>query len=249
MTVQAGSITMIPLRDNLPTRRRPVVTWALVAANVLAFLYERASIAGGYRAFVSDWGFVPARFLADPVADLVTIATSMFLHGGWLHLGGNLLYLWIFGDNVEDRLGRTRFLAFYFGSGAVAAFAQMLVDPSSLLPMVGASGAIAGVLGAYLFLHPRQPIKTVVPIFVFLQLIDLPAFVVIGLWFVMQLAEGFLSLASPGHTGVAFFAHIGGFVAGFVAMAIVGRPKAPPPPVFDPWQGWEPPKGAPRGWN
>ena len=240
---------MIPLRDNLPTRRAPVVTWALVVINVLAFLYERAEIAGGYRAFVSDWGFVPARFLADPVADAVTIATSMFLHGGWLHLGGNLLYLWIFGDNVEDRLGRLRYLAFYFGAGVVAALAQMLVEPSSAMPMVGASGAIAGVLGAYLFLHPRQPIKTVVPIFVFLQLIELPAFVVIGLWFVMQLVEGLLSLASPGHAGVAFFAHIGGFVAGFAAMAMVGREKPPPPSARDPWRPWAPPREAPRGWN
>ena len=238
---------MIPLRDNLPTRRAPVVTWFLVAVNVLAFLYERGALAGGYRAFVSDWGFVPARFLADPIADAITIGTSMFLHGGWLHLGGNMLYLWIFGDNVEDRLGRLGYLGFYFGAGIVAALAQMLVDPASTLPMVGASGAIAGVLGGYLFLHPRVRVTTVVPIFVFLQLIELPAYVVIGLWFVMQLAEGMLSLASPTHAGVAFFAHIGGFVAGLAAMALIGRRKPPAP--IDPWAPWAPPRQAPRGWN
>jgi membrane associated rhomboid family serine protease len=244
---------MIPIRDTLPTRRTPVVTYALVAMNIAAFLWERAAMFGGYRALIGDWGFVPARFLANPITDLVTIGTSMFLHGGWLHLAGNMLYLWIFGDNVEDRLGRLRFLAFYFGSGVVAAMAQMLVDPSSLSPMVGASGAIAGVLGGYMFLYPRAPVKTIVPIFVFIQIIELPAFVVIGLWFVMQLVEGMFSLASPAAaSGVAFFAHIGGFVAGLVAMMLVGREPPRRIEVRDPWDGWRPPRREDEGsarWN
>jgi membrane associated rhomboid family serine protease len=240
---------MIPIRDRLPTARTPVVTWLLIALNVLAFGYERLAQQSGYLAFVSDWGFVPGRFLSDPVNDAITIATSMFLHGGLLHLGGNMLYLWIFGDNVEDRLGRLRFLGFYFGGGLVAALAQMLVDPSSMVPMVGASGAVAAVLGAYIYLYPRAPITTVVPIFVFLQIVELPAFVVIGLWFVLQLVEGMLSLASPAHAGVAFFAHIGGFVAGLVAMMLVGRRSTPKRPVVDPWAGWQPPRAAPRSWN
>lgn len=204
---------MFPLRDILPTRRRPYLTWALIALNVLCFIYEQAVVEAGYVQFISDWGFVPARFLADPIADAVTFITAMFLHGGWLHLLGNMWFLWIFGDNVEDRLGRVPFLSFYFGSGLVAAIAQLLIEPASTVPMVGASGAIAGVLGGYVMLYPKARIVSTIPPLFFLRF-ELPAWLVIGEWFLLQLSQALSSLGSSMEGGVAFFAHVGGFVAG-----------------------------------
>ncbi|HEU4537115.1 MAG TPA: rhomboid family intramembrane serine protease, partial [Polyangiaceae bacterium] len=228
---------MFPLRDRLPSRTTPFVTWLLIAANVFAFLYELAMLEAVGDGFLLAWGFVPRLFAHDPAGQAITVFSAMFLHGGWLHLGGNMLFLWIFGDNVEDRLGHFRYLTFYLLAGMAAAAAQFFIDPGSRLPMVGASGAIAGVLGAYVLLYPRARVLVAFPIFFFIQFFELPAWVVIGEWFVLQLFNGALSLgprAAGG--GVAFFAHIGGFVAGLVLiklMAPAGRARPPSPPGGD----------------
>ena len=207
---------MIPFRDRNPTGGRPWLTWLLVAVNVASYLNARASAFVGVDV-AATWGFVPARFLADPIAEAPTLVTSLFLHAGVLHLAGNMLFLLVFGDNVEDRLGRLRFLVFYGAAGALAALAQLAVGPSSAVPLVGASGAIAGVLGAYLLTWPRARVSVVFPILFFWPF-DLPAWVVIGEWFVLQVLAGYSSLAAPAAGGVAFFAHIGGFLAGVVLM-------------------------------
>jgi membrane associated rhomboid family serine protease len=225
---------MFPLRDRLPSRTTPFVTWLLIAANVLAFLYELAMVEASGDAFVFEWGLVPARFAHDPAGQALTVFTAMFLHGGWLHLGGNMLFLWIFGDNVEDRLGHARYGAFYLLAGAAAAAGQFLIDPASRVPMVGASGAIAGVLGGYVLLYPRARVLVAFPIFIFIQFFELPAWVVIGEWFVLQLFNGALSLGPRAASGgVAFFAHIGGFVAGLVMVKAFAPPSRARPP-----SGW-----------
>lgn len=220
---------MIPLRDENPVRRTPVVTWALLASCVLVFLWQISLGPPGFNRLVFALGVIPAVLfghaqlppeiaLAPPVA---TIFTSMFLHGGWLHLAGNMLYLWIFGDNVEDRLGRVRFLAFYLACGAAAVFAQALPTPESRIPMVGASGAISGVLGAYLLMFPRARVLVLVPLGFILKVIRLPAVWVLGLWFAIQLVSSLLAPAGEG--GVAFRAHLGGFVAGMVFAPLLLR--------------------------
>jgi len=217
---------MIPLRDENPSKTVPVVTIALVAINALAFFYELA-IGRDLRAFVFDWGMVPARLTlalrgADEslTASATTFVTSMFLHGGWLHLIGNMWYLWIFGDNIEDRLGRFRFLWFYLLAGVLASLAHYASNPGSQIPTVGASGAIAAVLGAYMVLFPRARVMTLIPLFPFIQVVALPAIVVLGLWFVFQALSGFLSLGAAGG-GVAWWAHIGGFAFGVVAIKLL----------------------------
>lgn len=234
---------MLPLRDQLPTRRRPVVTYLLIALNVIAYLFERAAVAQQGPSVVMELGLVPARLLASPLADLHTVVTSMFMHAPetWWHLGSNMLFLWIFGDNVEDALGRGRFLAFYLLCGAFAAAAQIAIDPSSTIPMVGASGAISGVLAAYGSLFPRSPVLVLNPImpmwlFGYATLL-LPAWLIIAEYFVMNLLGGFSSVGAEGG-GVAFFAHLGGFVAGLVLLRLFYRQ---PPRPHDPWDGWRPP--------
>ncbi|MFO0658620.1 MAG: rhomboid family intramembrane serine protease [Polyangiaceae bacterium] len=237
---------MIPIRDHLPTRSTPYVTWMLIALNVIVFLFEQSLMGATGGRVIQEYGFVPLRFMADPVGEFFTIGTAMFMHGGWLHLIGNMWFLWIFGDNVEDRLGKSRYLAFYLLSGILAAFTQLAIDPASRIPMVGASGAIAGVLAGYLMLYPRARVTVLVPIFIFFQFFDLPAFIVIAGWFLLQLLHGMSSLAGPSQGGVAFFAHIGGFLAGLFLVRVFDRPTAPPPPRRpDPWDGWLPP-GATR---
>ena len=195
----------------------------LIAANVAVFAYELTLDPGALEAFWSHWALVPARFLADPLAprELATAVTSMFMHAGWVHIIGNMLYLWIFGNNIEDRLGPLGFGAFYLATGVTAAVVQALSAPASTLPLVGASGAVAGVLGAYLLLYPGATVITVIPVFVFIQVARLPAYLVIGFWFVLQLGSGLASLGAGAAEagGVAWFAHIGGFVAG-LALAI-----------------------------
>jgi membrane associated rhomboid family serine protease len=218
---------MIPIKDDNPTRITPYVTWTLMAINIGVFVLQfMAQSAGGPQAaqeLVYSFGLIPAvlldqRQLPPDLAVLpaeATIFTSMFMHGGLLHLGGNMLYLWIFGNNIEDSMGHGRFLVFYLLCGIAAAFAQVTVNPASTVPMVGASGAISGVLGAYLVLFPRAHVLVILPIFFFIQLLRLPALVVLGLWFVFQLLSG-VSAGDGGGGGVAFWAHIGGFVAGMV---------------------------------
>jgi len=201
---------MFPIGDDNTSRRTvPLVTYALIALNVLFFFVE---LTGG-DAFIGEWAFVPARFLANPLSDSVTLFTSMFMHAGWVHLGGNMLYLWIFGDNVEDRFGHIKFTIFYLLCGLAATFAQLAFSLGSNVPNLGASGAIAGVLGAYILLFPQGKVRVLQG----QQVIQVPALIVIGFWIVLQLFSGIGSIASTAQSGgVAYMAHIGGFVAGFV---------------------------------
>ena len=213
---------MFPIGDDNSARRTvPVVTYALVVANALLFFVE---LSGG-EAFVGKWAFVPALFLANPLGHLLTLFTSMFMHAGWLHLGGNMLYLWIFGDNVEDRFGHVKFAIFYLLCGLAATFAQLAVSTESRVPNLGASGAIAGVLGAYILLFPQGRVRVLQG----QQVIQVPALLVIGLWIVLQFFSGIGSIAATAQSGgVAYMAHIGGFVAGLVLTFLFrGRPAAP----------------------
>lgn len=205
---------MLPLADHNPTRTLPLVTWLLIALNAVAFAGQVLS-PYGFEWSSYAYGLIPARLFGAPASvpgaasPALTVLTSMFLHGDILHIGGNMLYLYIFGDNIENTLGKPRFLLFYLLCGAAAAAAQIATGPASPIPMIGASGAISGVLGAYLILYPRQPITVLVPNFGFQQL---PALAVLGLWFVYQLLFGLTS--NPAEGGVAFWAHVGGFTAG-----------------------------------
>jgi membrane associated rhomboid family serine protease len=242
---------MLPLRDRLPRRRAPIVNYALILLNVLAFIWERADLLGGDPQVLNRWGLVPAHLLADPIGWAPTVLTSMFMHDptGWAHIGGNMLFLWIFGDNVEDALGRGRYLAFYLLSGLAAAGAQVLLDPGSGVPMVGASGAIAGVLAAYGTLYPRSPITVLNPIpllWIFFGLfIELPAWIIIGEFFLMNLMYGLGMLGGHASGGVAFFAHLGGFVAGLFLVRIFLGPRRGR--NHDPWEGFRPPPRRPPG--
>jgi membrane associated rhomboid family serine protease len=209
---------MLPLGDDNSTRRTiPVITYLLIAANFFVFFIQ---LAGG-DAFTNDWMFVPAVYQADHFFGWITVFTSMFMHGGWLHILGNMLYLWIFGDNVEDQLGHGRFLLFYLLCGVIATFSQMAADPYSQVGSLGASGAIAGVLAAYLVLFPRQRVRVLVLNFV----IPLPAILVIGIWFALQL----ISQLGGASDGVAYMAHIGGFLSGLVLVLILRRRRSHPP--------------------
>jgi len=201
---------MFPIGDDNSARRTaPLVTYALIALNVLFFFVE---LMGG-DAFIGKWAFVPSRFLANPFGDLLTLFTAMFMHAGWLHLGGNMLYLWIFGDNVEDRFGRVKFIIFYLLCGLAATFAQLAFSSGSNVPNLGASGAIAGVLGAYIVLFPKGKVRVLQG----QQVIQVPALLAIGIWIVLQFFSGIGSIADTAQTGgVAYMAHIGGFVAGLV---------------------------------
>jgi membrane associated rhomboid family serine protease len=213
---------VIPLRDIVPSRTTPLVTIAIIAVNVLVFLFE-LSLGRAVEDFTMTWGLVPAAF------SWVTVFTSMFLHGGILHVAGNMLYLWIFGDNVEDRMGHGRFLVFYLLCGVAAALGQTFAAPDSLVPMVGASGAIAGVMGAYFVLYPKSRIVTLVTLVFFFQVVEVPAIFFLGIWFVMQFLSGVGSIVStaagdPGG-GVAFWAHVAGFAAGASGVFVFRRPE------------------------
>lgn len=200
---------MLPIGDdNSSVRIVPIVTYALIVLNVLFFFVE---LSGG-EAFITQWAFVPSRFLANPAADFITLFTSMFMHGGWLHLGSNMLYLWIFGNNVEDRFGHVPFLIFYLLCGLGATALQLAFSLDSNIPNLGASGAIAGVLGSYVLMFPKSRVNVLQR----QSVIPLPALMVIGFWFVLQLFSGIGSISQTADTGgVAYMAHIGGFIAGF----------------------------------
>ena len=218
---------MIPIGDDNTQRRLvPVVTWALVIINVIVFFLE---LAGGDN-FIYQWSFIPLRFAQDPDGNLITILTSMFMHAGWLHLGGNMLYLIIFGDNVEDRFGHVKFLIFYLLSGLVATSAQYFVSPYVDIPNLGASGAIAGVLGAYIVLFPKRRVR----VLIIRWIAHLPAILVIGAWILLQLISGIGSISTTSSTGgVAYMAHIGGFVGGVIlSFFFRGRQKALPPTTY-----------------
>jgi membrane associated rhomboid family serine protease len=200
---------MFPIGDdNTAERTVPFVTYALIALNVLFFFVE---LSGG-EPFIEKWAFVPSRFLANPAGDFPTLFTSMFMHAGWLHLGGNMLYLWIFGDNVEDNFGHLKFIIFYILCGLAATVAQLVFSLGSNVPNLGASGAIAGVLGAYIVLFPKGQVRVLQG----QQVIPVPALIVIGIWIVLQFFSGIGSVASAGQGGVAYMAHIGGFGAGLI---------------------------------
>lgn len=208
---------MIPIRDQIPTKRVPLVTYALIAANVLVFLLEWLA-GSGQEALVYEFALIPAEVTAGlDVGDVSDIFTSMFMHAGLAHLLGNMLYLWIFGDNVEDSMGGLKYLSFYLIGGVVASVTHILTNPNSQIPTVGASGAIAAVLGAYLILYPQSRVLTIIPFGFFIRMTMVPAIVLLGFWFVLQFFSGLLSVgATEDVGGVAFWAHVGGFVAGMV---------------------------------
>jgi membrane associated rhomboid family serine protease len=235
---------VFPLKDDVPSRTTPFVTIGLIALNVLVFLYQ-VSLQGvgspeGVRAardFVLEFGLVPCRLTGDCarggglLPPALTVLTSMFVHGGIIHVGGNMLYLWIFGDNVEDTLGHCRFVVFYLACGAVAAIAQTLLSAASSLPMIGASGAVSGVLGAYLLLFPRANVLTIIVFGFFVRLVRIPAVIMLGIWFLVQFLGGLVmwapaSRGGAADGGTAWFAHLGGFLAG-MGLCFVLRPRDP----------------------
>ena len=209
---------MIPLRDVIPSRTTPYITITIIALNALAWLFELSLPHDVLNEFLTVYGVVPAYFSAP------TLITSMFLHGSWSHVLGNMWYLWIFGDNVEDRVGHGRFILFYLLCGIAAALGQVAVDPTSTLPTIGASGAIAGVMGAYFVLYPHSRVLTLIP-WIFLQIVELPAIVLLGFWFVMQLfSAGTIAMTTSSHGGgVAFAAHVVGFVVGMGGVFVVRK--------------------------
>lgn len=223
---------MIPIGDYAGERRHfPYVNYALIVVNVLAFLYEVMQPEAQLMRFIMAWGAVPHEIVTGTdlgptigVPIYVTLLTSIFLHGSWLHLGGNMLYLWVFGDNVENAFGPLKYLLFYLVCGVAATAAQIAIDPTSAVPTVGASGAIAGVMGAYLVMFPGATVRTLVFLFVFVTVVYLPAILVIGVWFLLQLVNGVTSLGAPTQQGrVAFFAHIGGLIAGALLALVLRR--------------------------
>ena len=220
---------MIPIKDHNPTRRKPYINILLIAANLSVFIYQVFYAPRGAAGLVDALGVVPHELLSNtdigtptPVPIPLTLLSAMFIHGGWLHFFGNMLYLWIFGDNVEDRLGHGRYLLFYLSCGVIAALVHIFVFPQSRVPCVGASGAISGVLAAYLFFFPRARVTTIFIIFFFIRIVRLPAVVLLGLWIVLQAAGGLAELSARAG-GIAWFAHIGGFGAGAL-LALVFRP-------------------------
>ncbi len=230
---------MLPLTDHLPARRTPVINYLIIATNVLVFLWE-LSLGPNLQRALFEVAFVPRRFWIPGylVPNIITIFVSMFLHGGFLHIAGNMLYLWIFGDNVEDRLGHGRYLLFYFLCGIGAMLTHAFFNADSSVPAIGASGAIAGVLGAYLVLYPKQRVTTLIPIFFFIMIREIPAIFLLGFWFVLQLFAGVGSLGvSQGEVtgGVAYFAHIGGFVLGMILIVIMGGFRRPPQRRVEVW--------------
>jgi membrane associated rhomboid family serine protease len=229
---------MLPLKDDVPSRTTPIVTVGLISINLVAFLYQMSLEVGGApdqaaaQAFVLEFGATPCRLTGQCLAPAfppvpLTIVTSMFLHGGLFHVGGNMLYLWIFGNNVEDTLGHARFLIFYLLSGVAAAVAQTFVNPASSVPMIGASGAVSGVLGAYLLLFPHATVLTLLMFGFFWRFLHVPAIIVLGFWVVVQFINGVVTISAARDAeggGVAWFAHIGGFVAGMLLLFLL-RPR------------------------
>lgn len=214
---------MFPLYDTVRSRRFPIINWMLVLLNGLVFYYELTMSEADLHRFILDWGLVPAQLALDSAESWLRILSSMFLHGGWFHIISNMWILIIFGDNIEDRMGSGRYLIFYLFSGTAAALMQAFLYPASNIPMVGASGAIAGVLGAYLVLYPRARIASLVPILFIFTIIELPALIFLGFWFISQLFQGWLALGGADMSGVAWWAHIGGFVFGLLMVRLFAR--------------------------
>ena len=232
---------MIPLRDTIRSRHRPVMTWLIVAVNALVFMFQLSLGNQGLQSFVNTYAFIPARWQTDPIWFAVTMLTSMFMHGGWIHFLSNMWILFIFGDNVEDRMGPFGFLAFYLLGGLAAGVMQFAVFPNSLIPTLGASGAIAGVMGAYLVLYPSARVVTLIPIFFFFTTINIPAVLYLGIWFVTQFFSGITSLGAVAVGGVAWWAHIGGFVFGLLMVKRFLFRPVPVPRTINYYQTVEPP--------
>jgi len=231
---------MLPLRDTIRSRTLPLINYGLILINVLVFLFELSLGSRGANRMLGVYGLVPARLSLDNPLTWVTLLTSTFLHGGWFHLISNMWTLYIFGDNVEDRLGSLRYLLFYLFGGVAAGAAQVAFDPTSTIPTVGASGAIAGVLGAYFILYPRARVITLLPLFFFFSFVEIPAVIFLGLWFFSQLSSGLLSLGAAGDFGgIAWWAHIGGFLFGVLIVRLFAR-RPPPRAVWhaDEYQPW-----------
>ena len=209
---------MFPLYDTVRSRRFPFINWMLILLNGLIFYYEITLGEDRLNRFILNWGLIPAQLTSNYAESWLTVFTSMFLHGGWLHILGNMWTLFIFGDNIEDRMGHGNYLVFYLLSGAAAAILQSVLMPASQVPMIGASGAIAGVLGAYLILYPRARIASLVPIFFIFTLVEIPAVIYLGIWFVLQLFSGWSALQGAASGGIAWWAHIGGFVFGVITV-------------------------------
>ncbi len=211
---------MIPLRDVIPSRTFPFFTITFIVLNSIAFLYEQSLTRPALEAFIGVYGVVPARLEPMPVF------TSMFLHAGWAHFLGNMLFLWIFGDNVEDRLGHLRFVAFYVLCGVAAVFAHVYMNPASKMPTIGASGAIAGVLGGYFVLYPHSRVLALLPLFIIWEIVEVPAILFLGMWFLLQFYYvGIAAVRTGAEGGVAFWAHIAGFVAGIAGVAVLRKPS------------------------
>lgn len=223
---------MVPLRDDNPVSTTPVVTYGLIGLNIAVFLYQLGLSRVGLDRWFEAWALVPTQLsesfqgaLEAPAYEWITLVSSQFLHGGFFHVGGNLLYLWVFGNNIEDQLGHLRFLIFYLGCGVLAGLTQWMVDPASTVPTVGASGAIAGVMGAYILRFPRAHIVTLIPLIIFFTTIRVPAIFFLGFWFVQQALFGLASLSSEASWsdgGVAYWAHSGGFVFGLILGPMLG---------------------------
>ncbi len=233
---------MIPLHDTIPSRERPFVVWSIILLNTIVFLFELSLPKGTLEALFYNFGLVPARYTHPewavvyglPLDDYWPFLTNMFLHGGWTHILGNMWFLWIFGDNVEDRLGHWRFLLFYLLAGIAAGVVHVMFNVHSTVPSVGASGAIAGVMGAYLLLFPSSRVVTLIPVFFIPYIIEIPALVFIGFWFLAQLFSGTFALAEPQAVGgIAWWAHIGGFVAGIALLPILKKSRRRYRPHYD----------------
>ena len=215
---------MIPYRDDNPTTTTAYATYAIIAANCIVFIYELL-YPGGLQKFALLYGAIPVSLVTmrsfQPINPLASVFTSMFIHGGFLHIAGNMLYLGIFGNNIEDRMGHFRFIIFYLLCGIAAAYSYALTDPASVMPMIGASGAISGVLGAYILLFPRAQVYTIIFLGIFVQIIKLPALVVIGFWAFLQFLNGALGSVTMQRSGIAWFAHIGGFLCGLLLIKLM----------------------------
>ena len=224
---------MIPLKDNVPSRSFPFVNVSLIVVNSIIFLFEISLDPKALEAFIAAFGVIPHKFFmmaqtesGNWVGRFFPLFSSMFLHGGWLHIIGNMWYLWIFGDNVEDRLGHFRYLLFYLLCGFGAALTHIYLNPASTVPTIGASGAIAGVMGAYFMLHPFARVITLIPIFFFVEIIEIPAFFFLGFWILLQFFQGTISLMAPSQAGgVAWWAHFGGFVLGAILVFLFKKSK------------------------
>lgn len=207
---------MIPLYDTIRPRRFPLVNWLLIIANAVVFWYELQLGESALQSFIFTWGLIPAEFMSSPQEEWMTVFTSMFLHGGWFHIISNMWVLYIFGDNIEDRVGSMRYLIFYILSGMAAAFLQIFILPTSDVPMIGASGAIAGVLGAFLVSYPGARIASLVPILFIFTIVEIPAIIFLLVWFISQLYSGLFAIQGGTSSGIAWWAHIGGFIFGLI---------------------------------